>query len=116
MQLDKEEIQEAIENKIKEGTKKFGKDFKFFVLEIISLEKMLAPEAVETKQPRLIPLAQWNKYHSYPTVGALRQYKHYNTDNFCEVLEFGGLKGGKILMNEDKYFEWEQKRSKKIQS
>ena len=47
MQLDKEEIQEAIENKIKEGTKKFGKDFKFFILEIISLEKMLNPKVKE---------------------------------------------------------------------
>lgn len=115
MQLDKEEIQEAIENKIKEGTKKYGKDFKFFILEIISLEKMLNPEPTETKQPKLIPLSQWDKFHSYPTVGALRQYKHYNTDNFCEILEFGGLKGHKILINEDKYFEWEQRRSKKMQ-
>ena len=53
MQLDKEEIQEAIENKIKEGTKKFGKDFKFFILEIISLEKMLLPEQTEEKMPSM---------------------------------------------------------------
>lgn len=115
MELSKDEIQLAIDNKIKDGVRKYGKDFKHFALEIIGLEKMLAPEVKEAKQARLIPLAHWNKYHTYPTVGALRQYRYYNTDNFCEILEFGGINGGKILINEDKYFEWQLKHSKKNQ-
>lgn len=104
---------ELIDYKIKSAEKLYGKDVKFLVMEILSLERMLTPEPKEVKQPKLIPLADWNDYHIYPTVGALRQYKHYNTDNFHNVLEFGGLKGGKILINEDKLFEWLENRKNK---
>ena len=57
MEINKQEIQEIMNNKIKAGTKKYGKDFKYFVLEILSLEKMLNPTV---KESRLIPLAKWN--------------------------------------------------------
>ena len=104
MQLDKEEIQEAIENKIKEGTKKFGKDFKFFILEIISLEKMLVPEAVETKQPKLIPLVKWNEHFPDPSIKALRNLVYKKDFNgFDKVIV---KRGSRVLLDVDEYFKW----------
>jgi len=116
MQLDKEYIQNLIEEKIKNGEKKYGKEFKNLLIEIIGLEKMLNPETKEGNEPkksRLIPLARWNDYHDYPTVSALRQYKfHKDINGFDEVLEPGGENGNRILINEDKYFIWQKNRSK----
>lgn len=112
MQINKEEIQNIIDDEIKGAEKRFGKEFKQALIKILSLEKMLHPESSE-KKSRLIELSKWNKFHPYPTVGALRQYKFYNTDNFEEALEFGGINGGRVLINEDKLFEWLEKRKKK---
>lgn len=105
MEINKDEIQEAIENKIKEGTKRYGKDFRYFVLEVLSLEKMLNPDI---KKSRLIPLAQWNDYHDYPKVGSLRQFHFHNTDNFnrCVVQN-----GKRILLDENEVFCWIRNRS-----
>lgn len=112
MQTNKEEIQEIIKQELQAAEKKFGRDVKTTLLKIIALEKMLNPAPKEEREPRLIPLSKWNDYHEYPTVGALRQYKHYNTDNFCDVLEAGGINGGRILINENKYFEWQKSRKR----
>lgn len=104
MQLDKEEIQEAIENKIKEGTKKYGKDFKFFVLEIISLEKMLLPEQTEEKMPKLIPVTKWNEHFPDPSVKALRMLIFNKEKNgFDKVIV---RRGNRILINVQEYFRW----------
>ena len=111
MQTSKEEIQEIINEEIKEAEKKFGKQFKMTLLKILSLEKMITPTTTQEKRSRLIPLSQWNEHHEYPTVGALRQYKHHNVDNFCDVLESGGINGCRILINEDKFFEWHKRRT-----
>lgn len=109
MQINKEEIQNTIDIELNLAVKKFGKDFKTTLIKILSLEKMLNPEKTE-KKVRLIELSKWNDHHEYPTVGALRQYKFYNTDNFHKVLEYGGINGGRILINEDKLFEWLENR------
>ncbi len=112
MEINKEEIQTIIDTEITAACKKYGKEFKQTLIKILSLEKMLHPEKAENKS-RLIELSKWNKFYPYPTVGALRQYKFYNTDNFEEVLEFGGINGGRVLINENKLFEWLEKRKKK---
>lgn len=112
MRISKEELQAIIDTEINTAVKKYGKEFKQTLIRILSLEKMLNPEKNE-KKSRLIELSKWNKFHPYPTVGALRQYKFYNTDNFEEVLEFGGINGGRVLINEDKLFEWLENRKKK---
>lgn len=103
MQLDKNEIQDLIDLKIENGIKKYGKDFKYFILEIISLEKMLNP--VETKsESRLIPLVKWNEFHPDPSPKALRMLVFRKDENgFDEVIE---RRGKRVLINEDKYFEW----------
>lgn len=109
MEINKDEIQEAIENKIKEGTKRYGKDFKFFVLEILSLEKLLAPEPVETKQPNLIPLVKWNDYYPDPSVKALRMLAFRKDENgFDKVIV---KRGNRVLINVDEYFKWSESRA-----
>ena len=105
MQLDKIEIQEAIDHKIKEGTKKYGKDFRYCILEILSLEKMLNPTI---KENRLIPLAKWNDYHDYPKVGSLRQFHFYNTDNFNKCVVQNGKR---VLLDENEVLNWLRYRS-----
>ena len=78
---------------------------------------MIQPEVKAEKKSRLIPLPEWDKYYSYPTIGALYQYHHYRNENgFDEVVEYGGMEGGRILINEDKLFEWIEKRKKKKKS
>ncbi len=92
MELTKAELHAALDEAIRDAEKKFGISIKFTLINIIGLLKMLYPEQPE-KRATLIPLAKWNEYHDFPTVGALRQYKHYNTDNFIEVLEYSsGIK------------------------
>lgn len=106
MEINKNEVQELIDNKIKAGEKKYGKDFKYYILEILSLEKMLNPEK---KESRIIPLAEWNNYHSYPTTGSLRQFQFNNTDNFRDC---SFPSGGRIMLYEDKVLHWIENRSK----
>lgn len=108
MEINKQEIQEIMDNKIKAGTKKYGKDFKYFVLEILSLEKMLNPEI---KQSRLIPLAKWNEYHDYPKVGSLRQFHFHNTDNFNKCVVQNGKR---VLLDENEVFDWMRNRNMQI--
>ena len=88
MDIDKLEIEERINTKIKDGEKKYGKDFKFLVLEIINLEKMLHPEQKEEQQSRLIPLVKWNEYHPDPSIKALRMLVFRKNENgFDKVIE-----------------------------
>lgn len=117
MEIDKEEIQEIISQKIKDGEKRFGKDFKFLVMEIVLLEKMIGSETAaedaqspkEETQARLIPLVKWNEFHPDPTVSALRMLVFRGDKNgFNNVIE---KRGHRILINEDKYFEWCKARS-----
>lgn len=107
----KEEIKELIDNKIADSEKKFGKDFKFALLEILNLTSMLNPTESKEKQSRIIPLVKWNEYYDYPTVGALRQYYFKKEKNgFKDVIEYGGENAGRILINEDKFFAWQKSR------
>jgi len=76
-----------------------------------SIDKRLKRlEDLETKklepkqQSRLIPLAKWNDYHDYPTIGALRHlafYRHKNgEDKFLRNV------GKRLLICEKSFFEW----------
>jgi hypothetical protein len=109
MELANSEIQERIDFKIKDCEKRFGKECKYLVLEIIGLEKMIKPNVQDIEKPRRsrkIPLVDWNKYHDYPTVSALRQYRFHSKNGFEDVIEYGGENGNRILINEDKFFIW----------
>lgn len=114
MQIDKKEIEQLIDEKVNNGVKQYGKGFRTLIIEIINLEKMLNPNQTEKKQSRIIPLAKWNDFHPYPSVRALRQYNVNKDENgFSECLEYGGENGGRILINEDKFFEWQAERKNK---
>ena len=43
MEYNKEEIETLINIKMKDYEKKYGKDFRMAVIDVLSLEKMLAP-------------------------------------------------------------------------
>lgn len=105
MEINKDEIQEIINNKIKDGTKKYGKDFRYFILEILSLEKMLNPAV---KESRLIPLAKWNDYHDYPKVSSLRQLHFHNTDDFNKCVVQNGKR---VLLDENEVLKWLRNRN-----
>ena len=112
MNLSKEEIEELIDQKIQQGIEMYGKSCKLFAFELINLVKSLTDNIVQPQQSRIIPLSEWDKYHQYPTIPALRQYYFYREKNgFSEVVEYGGNNGGRILINEDKFFEWLRKRN-----
>ena len=113
MNLSKEEIEELIDKKIKQGVEKYGKPLKLYAIELIELVKLLNANT-SPQQSRIIPLSEWNKYHQYPTIPALRQYYFHRTKNgFSEVVEYGGNNGGRILIDEAKLFNWLKMRKAK---
>lgn len=112
MNLKKEEIEELIEEKITQGIEKYGKSFKLYAIELLNLAKALNSEA-SPQQSRIIPLSQWGKFYTYPTVSALRQYYFKrNTNGFSDVIEYGGNNNGRILIDEAKLFGWLKSRKK----
>lgn len=55
-------------------------------------------------EKRLIPLSQWNKYHDWPTVPALRSYAFMRDHNgFDKVVS---KVGRRLKIDEKKFFEW----------
>lgn len=112
MEFDKEEIEEAIKTKIDFGVSKYGKEFKFLILEIMSLKQMIySGNEQEQKQARLIPLVKWNIYHSEPSINALRMIAFRAEENgFSDVIV---RRGKRVLINEEKYFEWLNKKQNK---
>lgn len=109
--MNKDDLQAAIDLEIADGEKQYGFDFKIRVIKILSLEKLLHPDNAE-KKSRLIPLSEWNNYHPYPTVGTLYQFNFKRkTNGFDYCTEKGGVKGSRILINEDKFWEWHKNRN-----
>ena len=110
MEINEKETQEIIDSKIEYGTRKYGKDFKYTILEIISLEKILHPNQTKENTPKLIPLVKWNEHHPDPSVKALRMLVFRQNENgFDKVIV---KRGHRILIDEQKYFEWAEKNSK----
>ena len=112
MNYDKTDIETLINAEIEEGEKKYGKDFKLRILKILSYEKMLLPQVEQVKHSRKIPLSEWKKYHDYPTVRALRAYYYDKKTGFDYCVEHSENKQKRIIINEDKYFEWQENREK----
>ncbi len=54
--------------------------------------------------PRLIPLTQWNKHHTWPPQGGLRHLVfHSATNGFADVIKRAGRR---ILIDEAAFFAW----------
>ena len=110
MQIDKTEIENMINMKITTAEKKYGFEFKSTLIEILSLEKMLAPKTGIEEKNRLIPLTKWNEYHPDPSVKALRMLVFYKDKNgFDKVIE---KRGHRVLINEQAYFDWQEQNNK----
>lgn len=115
MNINKNDIEQLINTKLEQAEKQYGQNFKLALIEIISLEKILTP--TQKKESNKIPLSEWKKYHDYPTVGSLRQfYFNRETNGFDYCVEYGGANGKRILINEDKFFEWHNNRQKQFRS
>lgn len=106
MQLDKQEIESAIENEIAAVEKEYGKSIKFKIINIIGLVKMLQP--VQEEKSREIPLTRWNDYYPDPSVKALRMLVFHSDKNGFDKVVI--RRGKRILIDENKYFEWRNER------
>ena len=54
--------------------------------------------------PRLIPVTEWNKYHSWPPLGGLRHLVFYESENgFNKVVRRAGRR---VLIDESEFFKW----------
>lgn len=59
---------------------------------------------------RLIPVPKWNDYHIWPPIGGLRHLIfHEKTNGFSDCLV---RVGRRVLIDEDKFFEWASKDDK----
>jgi hypothetical protein len=65
---------------------------------------------MQTENIRLIPVTQWNNYHTYPTIGALRALI-FNADKngFNKVIR---RIGGRVLLHEQAFFKWVEEINK----
>lgn len=60
------------------------------------------PQAPTT--PRLIPVSQWNRYHSWPPIGGLRHLVFNERSNgFASCVR---RVGRRVLIDEARFFEW----------
>ena len=57
-----------------------------------------------TRERRVIPVTEWNKYHSWPPQGGLRHLIfNANTNGFNAVVKRAGRR---VLIDEQAFFEW----------
>ena len=105
MKFDKAEIENLISNKIEYAGKKYGKDVKSLIVEILSLEKTLNAK----EESRLIPLSLWAKYYDYPTVAGMRM-KVFNEDR-NGFKDFGVVQrdGKRVFIDEQAYKRWQRR-------
>lgn len=61
---------------------------------------------------RLIPLADWSKFHNWPPTGGLR-YLVFNekTNGFSSVIR---RVGKRVLISESDFFEWVENQNKNL--
>ena len=105
MRFDKTEIENLIDSKIQHAGKKYGKEVKALIVEILSLEKMLNAK----EEGRLIPLSLWNNYYDYPTVAGMRM-KVFNEDR-NGFKDYGVVQrdGKRVLIDEQAYKRWQRR-------
>ncbi len=52
----------------------------------------------------LIPISKWNDFYEFPTIGALRQYRFYNINNFNNYVI--RKIGKRLYIKVSAFFEW----------
>jgi len=105
MKFDSAEIENLINTKIEHAGKKYGKDAKALIVEILSLEKMLNTK----EEGRLIPLSLWAKYYDYPTVAGMRM-KVFNAER-NGFNDYGVVQrdGKRVFIDEQAYKRWQRR-------
>lgn len=103
--LSVEDTNELIEERKKEMLDTYGRKAYMLMSEILMLNNSLH----ESPQTRMIYLSEWDKYHTKPTIKAMRNLIARRKENgFDEVVS----KDGKLwLIDEQKYFRWRKKRN-----
>lgn len=73
------------------------------------LTKESISKDVQPKE-RLIPVSKWNNYYDYPPIGGLRSLIFNAKNNgFNKVIR---RIGRRVLINENKFFEWVEETNK----
>lgn len=72
------------------------------------MAKQVTPEQPPT---RLIPLSDWDKFHTWPTVHALRAYVYDRASNGFDDHGVYKRVGRRILIDEAAFFRWVDARS-----
>lgn len=54
--------------------------------------------------PRMIPLSRWEEFHSYPSMGAMRNIIFHEKTNGAD--QWIRRIGRKIFVNEQEFFKW----------
>ena len=58
---------------------------------------------------RLIPVTQWNKHHTWPSLGGLRHLIfHAKTNGFDQVIR---RIGRRVLVDEQAFFQWVEEQN-----
>ena len=52
----------------------------------------------------LIPISKWNDFYQFPTIGAIRQYRFYNINNFNNYVI--RKIGKRLYIKVSAFFEW----------
>lgn len=111
MRLSKEEIEAIISDKAETMQKEYGKKAYMLLQEILTfVEKLNGAE----KRSRIIPVPDWDKFHTYPTVSAIRNYINKANKNGFDKVFF--KKGVKNFIVEDEMFRWLQSERKNVNS
>lgn len=63
-----------------------------------------------TPSNRMIPVARWNDYHDWPTVGGLRWHYSQRERNGMAEARVVYRAGGRLLVDEAAFFGWVRQR------
>ena len=107
--LTAEDTNNIIEERMKEMLDTYGRKAYMLMSEILMLKNSLQQQVTT----RLIYLSEWDKYHSKPTISAMRNLINRRKENGME--EYGVLsKDRKLwLIDEQKFFEWRKSNNPK---
>jgi hypothetical protein len=98
--LTSEETQELIAERKKEMYERFGREAYMLMSEILMLQDNISANT----HSRLIPVPEWNIYHTYPSVSAIRNLiARAETNGFNSVIV---RKGKRIFIDEAKFEKW----------
>lgn len=68
---------------------------------------------ISKSPPKLIPVTEWNTYHSWPPAGGLRHLIfHAASNGFDHCIR---RVGRRVLIDERAFFEWVEKQSASAQ-